>query len=155
MTYQPRSYIGSVLCLECETRFEYYPGLDRCPECGGVWLDATYDYEAVASIWHAGLSGRPYSLWRYLELLPVLNTDNIISIGEGHTPLFRAEKLQHRLGHPAIYIKDERQSPTSSFKDRQAAVAVTNLVHAGIRSVFWLLPAMPLLLIQLIRPGLI
>jgi threonine synthase len=132
MTYQLRSQIRAVTCLECAAEFEYYHGLDCCPACGGVWLDATYNYEAVAPVWQAGLSGRPYSLWRYLELLPVLSRGGIISMGEGHTPLVRAEKLQSRLGHPAIYIKDERQSPTSSFKDRQAAVAVTNMARAGI-----------------------
>ena len=99
--------------------------MDNCPECGGVWLDARYDYEVVAKIWQNGLSGRVKSLWRYLELLPVINPAKINSMGEGASPLVRATKIQKRLGHPSIFIKDERQSPTSSFKDRQAAVATT------------------------------
>ncbi|GAB4417077.1 MAG: hypothetical protein Fur0044_12640 [Anaerolineae bacterium] len=112
---------------------EFYPGLDRCPACKGVWLDARYNYEAVAKIWRDGLQGRVHSLWRYVELLPILDPEQIITMGEGQSPLLRAAKLQKRLGHPAIYIKDERQSPTISFKDRQAAVAVTAMREAGIQ----------------------
>ncbi len=129
---QLKSYLTNVKCLECDHEQDFYPGLDRCEACGGVWLDAHYDYEQVAALWRKGLSGRINSLWRYLELLPTVRPDDVISMGEGRTPLTRATKLQKRLGHPAIFIKDERQSPTSSFKDRQAAVAVTSMREAGI-----------------------
>ncbi len=126
------TYLTKVTCLECKTELEFYPRLDRCPECGGVWLDAKYDYQAVSKIWRNGLSGRIKSLWRYAELLPVLDPMQAITMGEGTTPLVRATKIQQRLGHPSIFIKDERQSPTSSFKDRQAAVATTAMTEAGI-----------------------
>lgn len=126
-----KSYLTKVKCLECSHELDFYPGLDRCPACNGVWLDARYDYEAVANIWKNGLPGRCDSLWRYVELLPVVNPGNIITMGEGRTPLIRAAKIQKRLGHPSIFIKDERQSPTSSFKDRQAAVVVTAMHEAG------------------------
>lgn len=127
-----QSYLSSVTCLECRQPIPYRPGLDCCPGCGSTWLDARYDYETVAEIWRAGLSDRPASLWRYGELLPITDPAGINSMGEGFTPLFRATKLQERLGHPAIFIKDERQSPTSSFKDRQAAVATSSMRVAGI-----------------------
>jgi threonine synthase len=112
---------------------KFYPGLDHCPACKGVWLDARYDHKAAAKIWRKGLQGRVNSLWRYIELLPIIDPEQIISIGEGQSPLLRAVKLQRRLSHPAIFIKDERQSPTISFKDRQAAVAVTAMGEAGIQ----------------------
>lgn len=128
-----RSYLTGVRCLECGHEMDFYPGLDHCPACKGVWLDATYDHAAVAEIWRNGLQGRVNSLWRYIELLPVLNPEQIITMGEGQSPLLRAAKLQKRLGHPAIFIKDERQSPTISFKDRQASVAVTAMREAGIQ----------------------
>jgi len=129
---QLKSYLTNVKCLECDHEQDFYPGLDRCEACGGVWLDAHYDYEQVATVWRNGLSGRINSLWRYIELLPTVRPHDVISMGEGRTPLTRATKLQKRLGHPTIFIKDERQSPTSSFKDRQAAVAVTSMREAGI-----------------------
>ena len=127
-----KSYLTQVNCLECSHTTAYYPGLNLCPACNGAWLDAQYDYEAVAGIWKQGLTGRFGALWRYVELLPVTNLEKIITMGEGYSPLIRARKTQDQLGHPSIFIKDERQSPTSSFKDRQAAVAVTAMVEAGI-----------------------
>lgn len=130
---EAKSHIAEVTCLECGHKMAFYPGLNVCPACRGVWLDASYDYESVAAIWQAGLMGRVNSLWRYAELLPVLNPEHIITMGEGQSPLIRATKLQKRLEHPAIFIKDERQSPTISFKDRQAAVAVTAMREAGIQ----------------------
>jgi len=128
-----KSYLTGVKCLECGHEMEFYPGLDCCPACQGVWLDAQYDYEAVAKIWQDGLRGRVNSLWRYIELLPITDMEQIVTMGEGQSPLIRASKLQKRVGHPAIFIKDERQSPTISFKDRQAAVAVTAMREAGIQ----------------------
>ena len=130
---QTRSYITKIKCLECGQEQEFYPGLDNCSNCNGVWLDAEYDYETVAEIWRAGLSRRTNSLWRYMELLPVHDLDKIVSMGEGRSPMMRAAKIQKRLNHPAIFIKDERQSPTSSFKDRQAAVAATVMNEAGTK----------------------
>jgi len=132
MQYLHPSYLTTVMCLECQHQIDYFPGLDACPVCGGSWLDARYDYAAVAQIWQNGLAGRVSSLWRYTELLPVGGYTEIVSMGEGFSPLVRANKLQQQLGHPAIFIKDERQSPTSSFKDRQAALSVTSMKQAGI-----------------------
>jgi threonine synthase len=71
-------------------------------------------------------------LWRYRELLPVRNPNISLSLGEGGTPLIRAVNLGMMLGCPNIFIKDERQGPTSSFKDRQAAVTIAALKEAGI-----------------------
>jgi threonine synthase len=126
------SYLSGLKCLECGHHMGFYPGLDRCPACQGVWLDAEYDYEAVARIWRKELWSRVNSLWRYRELLPILDAEKIVTMGEGQSPLVRALKWQKRVEHPAIFIKDERQSPTISFKDRQAAVAVTAMSEAGI-----------------------
>jgi threonine synthase len=126
------SYITAVTCLECTHQFAYSPAIEACPACGGTWLDARYDYEAVAQIWKHGLEGRVNSLWRYYELLPVVD-DQDLSMGEGRTPLIKATQLQKLFDHPSIFIKDERQSPTSSFKDRQAAVSVVSMRQSGIK----------------------
>ena len=134
MRIRQKSYLTHVNCLECDHQFDFYPGLDRCPACNGVWLDAQYNYQSVATIWKDGVLGRVPSLWRYFELLPAIeiNIEELVTMGEGNSPLVRAAKLQEKLGHPSIFIKDERQSPTSSFKDRQAAVATTVMKQAGI-----------------------
>jgi threonine synthase len=128
-----QSYLTFVKCLQCNHQFGYEAGNAGCPVCGGAWLEALYNYEAVAALWRMGVPRPVNSLWRYAELLPPVNLANCVSMGEGNTPLVRAGKIQRRLGHPAIFIKDERQSPTSSFKDRQAAVAVSIMQEAGIK----------------------
>jgi threonine synthase len=81
------------------------------------------------------LAGRAFNLWRYRELLPVYEFNPALSMGEGGTPLIRAVNLGMMLGCPNIFIKDERQGPTASFKDRQAAVNIAALKEAGITEV--------------------
>ncbi len=119
-------------CLDCGLRTPYHPNLMDCPGCGSSWLEARYDYAALGKRLPALLAGRPFDLWRYRELLPVLEYNPGLSMGEGGTPLIHAPNLGMMLGLPHIYIKDERQGPTSSFKDRQAAVGVAALKEAGI-----------------------
>jgi threonine synthase len=105
--------------------------LAKCPRCGGAWLDARYDYQALD--WANTLNRRPSSLWRYEELLPLTDRAFRVSMGEGWTPIVRAEGLGESLGHSNLFIKDERQSPTGSFKDRQGALSVSILRQYGVR----------------------
>ena len=122
-----------LLCPTCHWRAPFGGPLAACPACGSDQLEATYDYEAAFGRWRTELHQRAATIWRYRELLPIRSPQNIVSFGEGWTPLYRAENLGLMLGHPHIYIKDERQGPTGSFKDRQAAVAVSAMKEAGIR----------------------
>ena len=71
-------------------------------------------------------------MWRYRELLPIRNPNPTLSLGEGGSPLIQAVNLGMMLGTPNLFIKDERQGPTGSFKDRQAAVTIAALKEAGI-----------------------
>jgi threonine synthase len=120
---------------ECPTCLHREP-LDRpwlaCPACGGEWLDARYEYRALAHQWRERIAARPFSLWRYWDLLPLRDERNILTIGEGGTPLLHGTNLGMMLGRPHIYIKDERQGPTGSFKDRQAALAISVMKEQGI-----------------------
>lgn len=122
-------------CLDCGHRAAYSPNLLVCPSCKGQWLEARYEYEALAKELPGLLARRPFNLWRYRELLPVYEYNPNLSMGEGGTPLIHATNLGMMLGCPNIYIKDERQGPTSSFKDRQAAVNIAALKEAGITEV--------------------
>lgn len=107
--------------------------LTQCEVCGNDWLDARYDYQAVASTWRRTLAHRPFtSIWRYRELLPVQRDENIISMGEGGTPLIHCKNLGLMLGCPNIYMKDERQGPTGSFKDRQASLAISVMKELSV-----------------------
>lgn len=121
-----------IKCLDCGHNAPYYPTSTTCPKCSSQWREAEYDYEMIGKNLPAKLTGRGRDLWRYKELLPVRNPNTSLSLGEGHTPLIRAVNLGMMLGCPNIYIKDERQGPTASFKDRQAAVTIAALKEAGI-----------------------
>ena len=121
-----------IKCLDCGHNAPYYPTSTNCPKCNSQWREAEYDYELIGKTLLAKLAGRPMDLWRYRELLPIRNPNVSLSLGEGGTPLIRAVNLGMMLGCPNIYIKDERQGPTSSFKDRQAAVTNAALKEAGI-----------------------
>jgi len=119
-------------CLDCGHRFEYSPTLLTCPNCAGQWLEARYDYENLSQSLPALVERRPFDLWRYRDVLPVKEYNHELFMGEGGTPLIHAGNLGLMLGCPNIYIKDERQGPTSSFKDRQAAVSIAALKEANI-----------------------
>lgn len=121
-----------IKCLDCGHNAPYYPTSTTCPKCNSQWREAEYDYELIGRTLLPKLAGRASDLWRYRELLPVRNPNTSLSLGEGCTPLIRAVNLGMMLGCPNIYIKDERQGPTSSFKDRQAAVTIAALKEAGI-----------------------
>ncbi|MDH5506741.1 MAG: pyridoxal-phosphate dependent enzyme, partial [Anaerolineae bacterium] len=119
-------------CLDCAHQAPYFPTSLTCPKCGSEWRQAIYDYSSIKKTLPSKLFERPFDLWRYRELLPVRTSNPELTLGEGGTPLLRAPNLGMMLGCPHIYIKDERQGPTASFKDRQAAVTIAALKEAGI-----------------------
>lgn len=123
-------------CINCRTRIPLTKTVAGCPRCGEVILEARYDLSDLnVEKWRKELARRPHNLWRYREVLPILNTDNIVSLGEGDTPLIKSQALAANLGLKNLYIKDERQGPTASFKDRQATVAISALKELGIDEV--------------------
>ncbi len=119
-------------CLDCGNRALYTPISPGCPECGSLWREARYDYPDLGRSLPEWVRDRPFDMWRYRELLPILKPLPSLSMGEGGTPLIKADNFGMMLGCTNLYIKDERQNPTSSFKDRQAALGVVALKEAGI-----------------------
>src|SRR5512146_3032109 len=128
----PKPMAFVIKCLDCGHVAPYFPASTDCPRCGSQWREAEYDYETLARTLPLQLPTRPFDLWRYRELLPVRNVNTSLKLGEGGTPLIQAVNLGMMLGTPNLYIKDERQGPTGSFKDRQAAVTIAALKEAGI-----------------------
>ena len=105
-----------------------------CTECGKPLL-VRYDLEAAAAKLNKDALAGP-SLWRYREVLPVSDANNIVSFGEGWTPLLRAEKLAGRLPVKLdLYIKDEGQNPTQSFKARGMTTAISMAKELGVKKV--------------------
>lgn len=119
-------------CIKCGHRVPYTKPTRACEKCGNDWLEARYNLQALKASFLKSIARRPFNMWRYFDLLPLQDEDNIVSMGEGGTPLFRAENLSLMLGSRNIYIKDERQNPTGSFKDRQGSLAISVLREQNI-----------------------
>lgn len=119
-------------CAACNLRHEARRLQNLCTECGKPLL-VRYDLErAKVSLTKESLRGRASDLWRYSEVLPVEDVENIVSLGEGWTPLLRAERLAKGLGFQGeLYIKDESQNPTQSFKARGMTAAVSMAKELG------------------------
>ncbi len=122
-------------CLTCGHRFDATPLTRQCPKCGSAWLDAIYALDELPADWQESVAQRPANLWRYFELLPLPGDFHPLSLGEGWTPLTPSTALAEKLALPNLFIKDERQSTTGSFKDRQASIAVNVLRAGGIREI--------------------
>ena len=118
-------------CGLCGLKHEARRLLNLCRECGKPLL-VRYDLEQAArTLTKESLPSRRADLWRYREVLPVENDENIVSLGEGWTPLLRANNLGARVGMKELYIKDESQNPTQSFKARGMAAAVSMAKELG------------------------
>ena len=118
-------------CAACGHRHEARRLLNLCTQCGKPLL-VRYDLKAAAvSLTKDSLKSRGPDLWRYRELLPVDDDENIVSLGEGFTPLLQATRLGEQLGFSQLYIKDEGQNPTQSFKARGMAAAVSMAKELG------------------------
>ncbi len=126
------SLLTHIVCQDCEFEMDPDPLMSYCTNCGSSWLLPRFDYQTARERWHTELHTRDASLWRYEELLPFDNPGHEISMGEGWTPLVRAARLQKEFKLNRLFIKDERQGPTGSFKDRQAVVGVAALKQAGV-----------------------
>ncbi|MEK7311137.1 MAG: pyridoxal-phosphate dependent enzyme [Chloroflexota bacterium] len=123
----------SLECMSCGGPQEYQPFVvASCKACGSDWLEPRYDYTAFKRELLRGLPGRPSNLWRYHDVLPVDDPLALDLNSAGGTPMQLSRRYAKSFGHEHIYIKDERHGPTSSFKDRQAAVSVAAMLEAGI-----------------------
>ncbi|MEX2238598.1 MAG: threonine synthase [Dehalococcoidia bacterium] len=127
------SYASALKCRECGRE---YP-LDArfsCEFCFGP-VEVVYDYERIGrDLTREAIERGPSTLWRYAPLLPA-DPDNRVDIGAGLTPLVRAKNLGEQLGLRNLYIKNDTQNPTWSFKDRVVSVALTRAREFGFETV--------------------
>ena len=120
-------------CAACGLEHEAQRLHNLCRECGKPLL-VRYDLDqAKRNLTKESLAGRRADLWRYREVLPVESDENIVSLGEGWTPLLHATRLGQELGLGELYIKDESQNPTQSFKARGMTVAVSMAKELGAK----------------------
>ena len=127
-----KSYLTHLECTYCHAT---YPGdevIRLCAECSKV-LYPRYDLAGARNALNPDeLKNRPTNMWRYFEVMPVLDEANVITLGEGFTPIFKAERLGDKIGASAVYIKDEGLNPTASFKARGLSAAVSKAKELGI-----------------------
>ncbi len=126
-TYTALSHLE---CPQCRARSNAGQLAGTCA-CGSPLL-ARYDLELAANLVPpADVAGRPPSLWRYHELLPVGAQERAVSFGEGMTPLVSLPRIGAAMGVPGLLMKDESPLPTATFKARGAAVGVSRAAELG------------------------
>lgn len=115
------------------TQFPSVKASSHCPNCKQGLLNVHYDLSSDHFLdWKSQLLPRQGSLWRYWELLPLVDWEMAVTFGEGWTPLIPLNRFGSAIGLSNVYVKDERQGPTATFKDRQATVAISFLKEQGI-----------------------
>ena len=122
--------VTHLYCSSCGKEHDARKLINLC-ECGKPLMVA-YDLERAAStLTREALAGRVASLWRYREVLPLEDDRNKLTLGEGMTPLLKAERLGAQIGLSNLFIKDEGVNPTGSFKARGMAVAISMAKELG------------------------
>ena len=123
-------------CANCHKIYEANKLHNLCVECAKPLL-VRYDLEKAAqTLTKESLKTRAENLWRYREVLPVENDANIVSFGEGYTPIFKVERLAATLAVKLnLYIKDESVNPTQSFKARGMSAAISMAKELGVKKV--------------------
>lgn len=130
------SFITKMKCARC--------GKEYAPNSGAIWcanrddgrLDISYDYDAILDCINKELlSRRERGVWRYKELLPINDTKNIVTLGEGGTPLVHARRLAQKLDLQTLWLLDDTRNPSGSFKDRPMTVGISKAVELGYTTV--------------------
>jgi threonine synthase len=129
-----RSCATELVCHDCELRLPLLDTTFRCLGCGQT-LDIDYDYElAKARIEELPIAERHLNIWRFEELLPIVDGQAQARVGRysGRTPLIHADRLGAELGLRKLYLKDDStQRPSLSYKDRVVSMAVARLLELG------------------------
>jgi threonine synthase len=127
------SYFTHLECSKCGKRFDADKVQTVCDACGKP-LFARYDLDAVGkAVSPSDLVGREASMWRYRELLPVKERKNVVTLGEGWTPLTSVGRLGEAVGVPDLWVKDEGIIPTGTFKARGLSMAVSKAKELGAK----------------------
>ena len=128
------SYIVNLTCTNCGKQFNADEMNGLCTSCGKV-LYPRYDLEsAKESLSKQEIQQRnTYNIWRFHEIMPVKNDEFRITLGEGWTPIVKLKNFGKQLNLSEMYLKDEGQNPTGTFKSRGLCAAVSKGLELGIR----------------------
>jgi threonine synthase len=129
-----RSCATELVCRDCGRRLPLLDTTSKCLGCGNG-LDIDYDYElAKARLAEYPTAERPINIWRFEELLPIVDAKAQARVGfySGRTPLIHADRLGAELGLKKLYLKDDSTSrPSLSYKDRVVSMAIARLLELG------------------------
>jgi threonine synthase len=129
------SYLSHLECGYCGKIYESNKIWNLCTDCAKPLL-ARYDIDKCkVNFTKSILVNRANTLWRYKEMLPINDERFILSMGEGFTPLIKAERLSREVNFENLYIKEEGLNPTTSFKARGLCVAISRAHELGIKEV--------------------
>ncbi|MBD3218062.1 MAG: threonine synthase [candidate division Zixibacteria bacterium] len=124
--------VKDIFCPKCSERYDINSVLTLC-KCGSPLL-VNYDYGLAAeNLTKDKLKERNATMWRYLEVLPVFDCENIVMLGEGGTSLLISRTIGNELGIPNLFFKDETTNPTGSFKARGLGMAVSRAKELGLK----------------------
>jgi threonine synthase len=127
-----KSYLSHLECPKCNLTYDANELHQLCT-CGAPLL-VRYNLEALKDKWKKeDLVGRESTLWRYRELLPVVDEQNIVTLGEGMTPMLPLPVAGQKIGLNNLYLKDEGVIPTGTFKARGAAVGISKAKELGVQ----------------------
>lgn len=130
------NYATSMICDKCGTEFSVREPLTTCSKCGGL-LEVNYDLTAMkAGIREISGDKKYPSMWRYRQFFPEVEEKNIVTLGEGCTPLVKSVHLAKKLGIENLYFKNDTLMPTGSFKDRGFSLAVSYAKELGVKRGF-------------------
>lgn len=129
------SYLTDLTCSDCGRLFPINEVHTFCPDCQST-LISNYDLAtARQEVDRDMIQIRPKGMWRWHELLPVQDPENIVSLGEGDTPLLRIPRVGNELGLSNLFVKDESSNPTGSFKARGLCAAISRAKELGVKKV--------------------
>ncbi len=129
------TYLSHLECSLCGRRHSAHELQMLCLDCQRPLL-ARYRLDRVKADWNRDwLASREATLWRYREVLPVVDESKEVRLGEGYTPLLRARRLGETMGLSHLTIKDEGVNPTGSFKARGLSIAISRAWELGVEEV--------------------
>jgi threonine synthase len=132
---EPQSHLAGLRCSKCGSEFNADKLQTVCSKCQGVLL-AQYSLERVKNeIAREVFSVRLRNMWRYRELMPVKDSKNIVTLGEGCTPILQLDRLGRELGLSTLLLKDDGMIPTGTFKARGLSAAVSKAKELGVRRI--------------------
>jgi threonine synthase len=124
-----------LVCSDCGRVFDHHKVQTYCPDCQAPLLARYALAAARQSLDRDALARRPKGMWRWHEILPVFDPQNVVNLGEGDTPLLPIPRVGGELGLSNLYIKDESLNPTGSFKARGLAAAISKAKELRVEKV--------------------